>query len=98
MKSSKKLEVSEDDERVYFNFFRNNYNSIIIALPKEGFHNKEIYSGRSFNELHIIEDNNIGVIFNDLMKEALGCSSHSSLSLCDTRALRLEDNRQKITY
>jgi hypothetical protein len=90
MKSSKKLEVSEDDERVYFNFFRKNYNSIIIALPKKHSHNKAIYSGKSFSQLHIVEDDNIGEIFNNLMVEALGYVSPEALSLCDTRVLGLE--------
>lgn len=87
MRSNKILDVSEDDDRVYFSFYKDNYNAKIIGLPKKECMNKAIYAGTSFDELRLVENENVGEIFNALMLSAL--SMHPAMEMCDVSATKL---------
>lgn len=87
MRANKILDVSEDEDRVYFSFYKDNYNAKIIGLPKKECQNKAIYAGTSFDELRLVENENVGEIFNALMLNAL--SMHPSMEMCDISTTKL---------
>lgn len=87
MRSKKILDVSEDEDRVYFTFHQDSVRPKIIGFPKKECANKAVYAGSSFSDLRIVESENVGSIFNALMVTAL--RMHPALEMCDTSATRL---------
>jgi hypothetical protein len=90
MRSNKVLDISEDNERIYFTFYHDNHSSRIIGLPKSNTVNKAIYAGTSFDSLHIVRNENVGQIFNALMMNVL--RMHPAIKRCDPETVRLIDN------
>lgn len=87
MKYSKILEVSEDNERVYFSFFTDNNNPKIIGIPKENCSNKAIYAGTSFNSLSIVDTDKIKYLLTELMTRTM--MTHPATQLCSKEALKM---------
>jgi hypothetical protein len=89
MRYNKILEVSEDNERVYFSFYLDNINKRIIGIPKFNCINKEIYSGTAFTSLSIVDSNKAKLLLTELMKRTM--RAHPATQLCDKETLLLID-------
>ena len=87
MKYNKILDVSEDNERVYFSFYIDNYNQRIFGIPKHDCSNKAIYVGTSFDCLSITDSDKAKQLLTELMKRAI--LTHPNASLCNKETLRL---------
>lgn len=86
MYNKKIFEVSEDEDRVYFNFFIERPNQI-IAIPKLNCANKEIYAGKSFEKLTIVDSYNAKHLLTDLMRQSI--ENHPTLLSCSQETLKL---------
>ena len=86
MYNKKIFEVSEDYERVYFNFFTEKENKI-IAVPKQECENKAIYAGKKFDNLVLVDSQNAQHILTDLMRKSI--LTHPILKFCNTESIKL---------
>lgn len=87
MKYNKILEVSEDNERVYFSFYVDNSNQRIIGIPKKNCTNKAIYAGTNFSSLSIVDSDKANLLLTELMKRTM--LTHPSTQLCNMETLQL---------
>ena len=87
MKYKKNLEVSEDEDRIYFTFYDDRDQGNIIALPKKQCSNKHIYAGTDFSNLNLVEESRAKFALNELMKHAL--RNHPATRACYAPALNL---------
>ena len=71
MRQRKILDVSEDNERVYFSFYLDNSNIRIFGLPKQNCHNKAIYAGTDYSSLHIIDSQKAKLLLTELMRKTM---------------------------
>lgn len=86
MYNKKIFEVSEDNERIYFNFFIEKENKI-IAVPKQSTDNKAIYAGKQFNNLVLVDSQNAHQILTDLMRRSI--LTHPMVKLCNQDSIKL---------
>ena len=82
MKYQRKLTVNEDEDRVYFTFYPDNSEKVIVALPKPESSNQYCYAGNTFSELQQIDPAIIKAKLPVLMQQAL--LGHPSIALCST--------------
>ena len=87
MKYKKILEVSEDNERVYFSFYVDNINQRIIGIPKNNSNNKAIYAGMDFSSLSIVDSQKAKLLLTELMKRTM--LTHPAAQLCSRETLQL---------
>jgi DNA relaxase NicK len=87
MRYNKILEVSEDNERVYFSFYIDNSNQRIIGIPKENCLNKAMYAGTDFSSLTIVDSHKANLLLTELMKRTM--LTHPATQLCNQEALKL---------
>lgn len=86
MYNKKIFEVSEDYERVYFNFFIEKENKI-IAVPKQDCKNKAIYAGKQFDNLVLVDSQNAHILLTDLMRRSI--LTHPILKFCNPESIKL---------
>ena len=87
MRQRKILDVSEDNERVYFSFYLDNSNIRIFGLPKQNCHNKAIYAGTDYSSLHIVDSQKAKLLLTELMRKTM--LSHPAAKLCNGETLKL---------
>lgn len=87
MRYNKILEVSEDNERVYFSFYLDNSSKRIIGIPKKNCINKAIYAGTNFSSLSIVDSHKANLLLTELMKRTM--LTHPATNLCNSETLKL---------
>ncbi len=87
MKYTKILEISEDNERVYFSFYVDNLNQKIIGVPKKNCSNRTLYAGTNFNSLSMVDSAKASLLLTELMKRTL--QAHPAIQLCNMDSIKL---------